>query len=143
MKSYAGDLSREILFDNPTTPQTLLIRRDLFAKVGLFDEALEINEDWDLAIRLAQNTEFVFVQEPLAIIYRTPNSVSSYRIRDAHFRELLLKKYDHLYTLCPRAKSRQYYIISGFFRKNSQYRNAMATLIKSLVHAVRAASNPF
>ncbi len=132
MKSYAGDLSREILFGNPTTPQTLLVRRELLAKVGLFDETLEINEDWDLAIRLAQATEFAFVAEPLAIIYRTPNSVSSNRLKDAYFRERLLDKSRDLYSSCPSAKSRQYYIASGSFRRNGKYGSAVKTLLKSL-----------
>ncbi len=140
MKSYAGDLSREILFGNPTTPQTLLVRRELLAKVGLFDEALEINEDWDLAIRLAQATEFAFVAEPLAIIYRTPNSVSSDRLKDAYFRERLLEKYRELYSSCPEAEGRQHYIAGGFFGRNGSHGSAFRHFLKSFLVAPKPRS---
>jgi len=119
-----GDLSREILKSNPTTPQTLLIRREILEQTGLFDEALKINVDWDLAIRLAQVSSFVFVDDPLVMIYRTPDSVSSNRLRDAYCREQLLAKYAHLYGRDADALSLQHYIAASYFRRFGHNREA-------------------
>jgi len=42
----------KLLFWNPLLPSTLLIRRECFERVGLFDETLDRYEDWEFAIRL-------------------------------------------------------------------------------------------
>jgi glycosyltransferase involved in cell wall biosynthesis len=47
---------------------TLLCRRTLFAKVGLFDTALKRLEDWDWLLRLVRVASFGFLAEPLARI---------------------------------------------------------------------------
>jgi glycosyltransferase involved in cell wall biosynthesis len=47
---------------------TLLCRRSLFAKVGLFDTALKRLEDWDWLLRLVRVAPFGFLAEPLARI---------------------------------------------------------------------------
>jgi glycosyltransferase involved in cell wall biosynthesis len=45
---------------------TLLCRRSLFAKVGLFDTALKRLEDWDWLLRLTRVVPLGFLAEPLA-----------------------------------------------------------------------------
>ncbi len=47
------------------TPSTLLIRRDVFAQVGMFDETLKGCEDDDMLFRMASRFEFEVVPEPL------------------------------------------------------------------------------
>lgn len=118
------NMSEKLLWGNPTTPQTLLIRKSLIESVGGFDETLKINEDWDLAMRLAQHTSFAFLDEPLVIIYRTPSSVSSNQIKDAHFRNMFLEKYHAIFSRSPGALSRQRYISGRLFMRNGCYRSA-------------------
>ncbi len=43
----------------------LLVRRDCFEKVGNFDPALPVAQDWDLWLRLALRCEAGYVDEPL------------------------------------------------------------------------------
>ena len=128
----SGDLSRDILFDNPTTPQTLLVKRSLFDTVGRFDETLPIKVDWDLAIRLAQSEPFAFVAEPLVLIYRTEGSVSSDRVADAATREKLLKKYDLIFRRNFRARARQLYIVGCLHMENGEPDKAWKPLLESL-----------
>lgn len=47
----------------------VLVRKECFEKVGLFDENLPAGEDFDLWIRLAKHYQFDYVNEPL-ILYR-------------------------------------------------------------------------
>jgi len=47
-----------LLYANYIPIHTLLLPRELFTKVGGFDEGLEYSEDWDFLIRLAAETPF-------------------------------------------------------------------------------------
>ena len=120
-----GDISEAVLHSNPTTPQTLMVERSLFEEVGGFDTSLRINEDWELAVRLAQKTRFAFVPDPLVVIYRTENSVSSDKVADTAFRKKLLTDYADLYAKYPGARARQNYIIGGQSIENAAHRDAV------------------
>lgn len=53
-------LTRFLLFN-----QTAAIRRDVLERTGGFRESLHVMEDYDLALRLAMNTSWAFIAEPL------------------------------------------------------------------------------
>jgi glycosyltransferase involved in cell wall biosynthesis len=121
----SGDLSGAVLYSNPTTPQTLVVERALLNEVGGFDKKLRINEDWDLSIRMAQKVRFAFVPEPLVVIYRTADSVSSDRAADTAARERLLTEYAALYAQHPTSRARQNYILGGQSLESRAYREAV------------------
>jgi len=49
------------------SPSSVLMRRELFAAVGVFDEQLPICEDYDLWLRVAAQFEVGFLAEPLIV----------------------------------------------------------------------------
>jgi glycosyltransferase involved in cell wall biosynthesis len=51
---------------------TLICRREVFAQIGLFDEALHRLEDWDWLLRYAERYPLGFLAQPLALIEVTP-----------------------------------------------------------------------
>ena len=51
------------------TPSTVMCERALFAETGGFDPALSQCADWDMWVRLAALTEFLYLDEPL-VTYR-------------------------------------------------------------------------
>ena len=55
---------------------SVVVRKTLLEKVGLFDEELRGFEDPDLWIRLAAVTDYACIDEPLVTILRRENSVS-------------------------------------------------------------------
>ena len=55
------------------TPSTVICRRLLFSKVGAFDPGLSQCADWDMWVRLATVTEFVYLDEAL-VTYRQHGS---------------------------------------------------------------------
>lgn len=55
------------------TPSTVICRRLLFSKVGAFDPGLSQCADWDMWVRLATVTEFLYLDEPL-VNYRQHGS---------------------------------------------------------------------
>jgi glycosyltransferase involved in cell wall biosynthesis len=55
------------------TPSTVLCERSLFASAGNFDPALSQCADWEMWIRLASHTDFLYLDEPL-VMYRQHNN---------------------------------------------------------------------
>jgi glycosyltransferase involved in cell wall biosynthesis len=55
-----------LLRQNVVPSPTPMVRRELFDQVGLFDETLSACEDWDMWIRIAQRSEFAYVDRVLA-----------------------------------------------------------------------------
>lgn len=51
------------------TPSTVLCERPLFEAVGGFDPEMSQCADWDMWVRLASDTEFLYIAEPL-VMYR-------------------------------------------------------------------------
>jgi len=49
------------------SPSSVLVRRELFEAVGVFDEQLPICEDYDLWLRVASRFEVGFLAEPLIV----------------------------------------------------------------------------
>jgi glycosyltransferase involved in cell wall biosynthesis len=49
------------------SPSAVLLRRELFEQIGVFDEALPICEDYDLWLRAAARFEVGFLDEPLIV----------------------------------------------------------------------------
>jgi len=61
-----GDLSKALLMDNCIGgTSSVLIKKDCFKKVGMFDETLRSFQDYDLWIRISRWFQFDYVKEPL------------------------------------------------------------------------------
>jgi len=61
-----GYMYKDLLSSNNLSVPTLLIRKECFEKVGLFDNLLNGQEDWDMWIRIAKYYRFVLIKAPLA-----------------------------------------------------------------------------
>ena len=82
-----------LLFYSFVQTSTVLVRRDLLERAGLFDESMRLTtgEDYDLFLRLAALSAFHFVAEDL-VLYRTqPDSISADRLRGIDQVERVLK----------------------------------------------------
>lgn len=74
-----GALLRTLFLCNGSIPGSgsgVLVRRCLFATVGLFDETLRSLEDIDMWMRLAAVTDYACIDEPLTTIVKHPDSMS-------------------------------------------------------------------
>jgi len=64
--SQKGNLSREIFESNClSTTSSLLLKKEVFEDVGLFDEKLKSFQDYDMWVRIAQYYTFDYLKEPL------------------------------------------------------------------------------
>lgn len=59
---------RSIKVNNPTLPSACMVKKESFFEVGLFNQMLDFNEDWDLWFRLKERfgeVAFLFVKYPV------------------------------------------------------------------------------
>lgn len=66
IKRHSGWVTRQLLYDNFVNFNCSLVRRSHLERVGLFDESLRRNPDYDLWLRLSLLCEFAFVPDVLA-----------------------------------------------------------------------------
>jgi len=66
-KKYSGDIFERCLPLCIISPSSVVIKRELFDKVGLFDESLPVCEDYDLWLRISARYPVLFIERPLII----------------------------------------------------------------------------
>jgi glycosyltransferase involved in cell wall biosynthesis len=64
-----------LLEEVPIKPTVLLVKREIFQKVGPFDLTALGCEDWEFLLRLARVACFGYVDAPLGIQRRTPDAI--------------------------------------------------------------------
>ena len=87
-KKYGGNIFKECLPLCIVSPSAVIIKREIFDEVGLFDENFPACEDYDLWLRIAARFPIGLMDEPLIIKYgghedqlsRTIPSLDLYRI---------------------------------------------------------------
>jgi len=77
LEEKQGDMFARLLIGNLIGTPTMLIKRECFEKVGVFNENFPCLEDWELVIRIARNYRIAFVPECLMEVYANWASVSN------------------------------------------------------------------
>lgn len=127
-KSLQGDMKTKILLRTCTTTTTMLTTKNILEKVGYFDENLKFWQEYELSMRLAQVSEFYFINQPVAVYRIDENDVS--RLTNKFYGWLDAVNYIHnkhanLYTtlsLRNRLKSK------GFIYREAYWRSKTARL---------------
>ncbi|MCF6158763.1 MAG: glycosyltransferase [wastewater metagenome] len=88
------------------TPSTVIVRRECFKKVGLFDESLGFGTDYDMWIRISREFRFEYIKEPLVKYYVHNNRISSNLEIRIIGMEKILKRYYRFFTLNRKGYSR-------------------------------------
>lgn len=77
-ETYCGRISELLLNANIAgSGSAVLVKRECFETIGLFDESLRLCEDWDMWLRIADRYEFDFVNENLVKIRQHQSSLST------------------------------------------------------------------
>ena len=88
-QKYGGDVFENCLDICRISPSSALIKKEVFEMVGLFDESLNVCEDYDLWLRITSVLPIIFLDQPLIIKYgghadqlsRVDNGIEQYRIK--------------------------------------------------------------
>jgi len=66
-QKYSGWIYQQCLPLCIISPSSVIIHREVFEKVGLFDESLLVCEDYDLWLRVSHHYPIAFINKPLII----------------------------------------------------------------------------
>lgn len=66
--------SQQLLAGTGNVAMTVMIRRSILNRVGLFDETLATTQDLDLWLKVARENELGFIDEPLVNSFKMPDS---------------------------------------------------------------------
>ncbi|HXZ94924.1 MAG TPA: glycosyltransferase, partial [Dehalococcoidia bacterium] len=89
-----GDIYDSLLRGNFVATPAAVVKRECFAKVGMFDEDIPCLEDWELWLRISKHYHFRCIDEPLVIAYSaTAGSLIANQDAVARGYELVFKKY--------------------------------------------------
>jgi glycosyltransferase involved in cell wall biosynthesis len=137
----SGDALLETLrFQNmPNNMSTLLIERAKFDEMGLFDESLEILEEWDMAIKVARHCNLVSIEEPLSMYRVHPGNRSrnlaihiepGFKVLDRLFSDPTLP--EHIRERKQEIHARFYTMLAGGAFRNHQWSECVAWSTKAL-----------
>src|SRR5699024_4539905 len=125
--SYARkDLSREILIQNVIgTTSSVMVKKELLEKVGCFDTSMPAMQDYDLWIRICQETLVGVVTEEKVHYYNYTGKkqISSNIKKYEESRNLINKKYAELYRQLNKKELRTIELNSISARVNLALRN--------------------
>jgi glycosyltransferase involved in cell wall biosynthesis len=89
-----GDIYGSLLRGNFVAAPAAVVRRECFAKAGVFEEGIPCFEDWELWLRISKYYHFKCIDEPLLIVHGgTAGSILANRAAVAGGYELILKKH--------------------------------------------------
>ena len=109
IKSAAEECSRtDILQRNRIHYQSVMLRRDCFKKVGLFDLSLRRVQDWDLWIRLSCHYQFMAIAQPLVFCLQLPRNNQSWLVMETNLQQTIEKAYDRVNSVSKVLKNRSY-----------------------------------
>jgi glycosyltransferase involved in cell wall biosynthesis len=66
-KKFSGRIFEKVLPLCLISPSSMMVRREVFEKIGLFDESLPVCEDYEFGIRLAKSYEIGLIEERLIV----------------------------------------------------------------------------
>lgn len=102
--SWAGDVyGRLLIYNFIVSGSNVLVRAEAIARVGCFDESLPNAQDYDMWLRLAEQFDFVPVDE-IHVRYRVSTRSLSFNIPRTE--RLMLRIFERAFA-CPKAESLQ------------------------------------
>jgi len=111
---------------------TVLMKKECFDKVGLFDEKLPRYIDLELFIRLSKYFYFHHIKEPLLNYYDTKKGISSNAMALVIARKLILDNYFEDIKKNKKVLSNHYFGIGASLCSNKELKNARHYFIKAM-----------
>jgi hypothetical protein len=127
-----GYIYEDLLSANYMSVPALLIRRECFEKVGLFDSSLDGQEDWDMWIRIAKYYKFSLIKIPLAKRRIHPNRISYDLERKNIISNRIMKKYMGELKVRQSIHSKHYFYIGLRFCRMGKTKEGRRYLLKAI-----------
>jgi glycosyltransferase involved in cell wall biosynthesis len=133
VKRKEGYILKELLRGNFVTTPAIVVRKNCFEKVGLFDELLPRFQDWELTIRLARDFQFRIINEPLVVNTWQKDSLSMDQSALVKSLRLIIEKHRSLYEReSRRLLASKYYSLGDMLCREGDVRSARDYMLRSL-----------
>ncbi len=131
-KASGHILSNLIQGKNFVTPSTVMIKKECFESVGIFDEKLPTGFDYDMWIRIAKHYQFQYLNEPL-VKYRIHSSQLSgnYQLQ-IKGREAMFAKYKDYFNEPNIHNSKRYFELGILHCLNGDHKSGRKMYTKSI-----------
>jgi glycosyltransferase involved in cell wall biosynthesis len=111
--------------DNVVTTSSVLLRRECFDRVGMFDEQLAIGSDYDMWLRIGREFVFHYLDIVLVKYHVHEHSLShDYRRQREAFGQLL-EKHSSFFERNPRFLARQYARLGNMYLRDAHFSEAL------------------
>lgn len=130
----SGHILESLLHRNFVTTQAVVVRRECFAKAGLFDEQLPRFQDWELFIRIAEHYAFVCIDEPLLIAFHSATSITADDSLYPVALRMVLLKHEGAFVKCKSALASNYYYLGKSLCASNEIADGIECLLRSLRH---------
>lgn len=84
----------ELFYRNLFPPISVVYRREVLDKIGLYDESLPVLGDWDFNLRLIMEGDITVIPRPLAFYHSRPTAKSGSAANSIHGSPNLHKQYE-------------------------------------------------
>ena len=146
---FQRETLKSMLYGDFTCNIAILVRRECFDRVGLYDESMRTSEDWDMWLRVARHYEFAFVDQILArfrvhegnTTHRTLAAFADYLEGRPRVLDKLFSRPDlppAVQAMRPMAYERLYMGVGLCWLQTRQMRKAL----RSFGKAIRLSGNP-
>lgn len=130
--SAEGDIYKEILRHAIVSTQTLVVRKNILDVVGGFDESLRVGLDWELTARIARETKFAFVEEPLVMTFLMADSITHRRLDGATTAMRIMDRHAAAYRADPALHAAKLFDVARIYQRAGHWRKSVAVMLESL-----------
>jgi glycosyltransferase involved in cell wall biosynthesis len=110
----------------------ILVKKETLENIGGFDESLRRRQDFDLCLRLARESAFVFSDRPLVMVIHTPGSISDDPVAFEEATSIIIEKQAQHSCNFRRFVATQYAKASRNYRVAGNQARARINAIQSL-----------
>lgn len=128
-----GNIYKDIFLKNCVgIPSTVVLRKACFETLGLFDEKVIYPTDYDMWIRISMGFYFEYIEKPMVRYYVHENTISSnlgLRIRGI---EMMLERYNQIFSLNNKAHSLYYKRLGVLYCCNGNIKKGRKSFLKAI-----------
>jgi len=128
-----GDIFKDLATNNWIgAPSSVLLKRECFNKVGLFDENIDYGLDYDMWIRISKKFHFEYIEEPLVKYHVHENKLSTKYAHMISGYEAQFRKNGSLFALDSKAYSQYYSDLGVLYGCTGNIAKARGAFVKAI-----------
>ena len=129
-----GYIYEELLAGNYVgTPSALLVKKECFTKIGVFDEDLSGCEDYDMWFRIAKYYKFRYVKDLLVVCLIHDNQITANSEIMIEGIKRIQTKYSKEFRKRPYSYSTRYFYLGNKFCHLGKMREGQKYLVKAII----------